>query len=233
MSDDVITDDFDVEVFLNLLHWSWEDACHGTHEPERSVSPFSQPAPPVSETTVPPSEPTVSRSERDSSEEQSSSLDSQVDSSYEDLGPLDSDEMFGIVRSAAPSPGSGSLPSGQSSPSTINHDDSPRAQLSNLKRSASSDTDATVPKRICRQIRNGLMSVTDAELNSTAEPPKNWKAGCEQLLAPCCHDHDLHNKSVADRLGDKQPDCCCYDDIIKRRENSAAPEANVSWTKYC
>ncbi|PNP85444.1 hypothetical protein FNYG_01273 [Fusarium nygamai] len=40
MSDDVITDDFDVEVFLHLLHWSWEDACHGTHEPERPVSPF-------------------------------------------------------------------------------------------------------------------------------------------------------------------------------------------------
>lgn len=30
---DVITEDFDVEVFLDLLHWSWEDAQKGMLRP--------------------------------------------------------------------------------------------------------------------------------------------------------------------------------------------------------
>ncbi|SCV39616.1 uncharacterized protein FFB14_07261 [Fusarium fujikuroi] len=46
---DVITEDFDVEVFFDLLHWSWEDAQKDTHEHERPVSPFSQPTPRNSE----------------------------------------------------------------------------------------------------------------------------------------------------------------------------------------
>ncbi|KAG5768873.1 hypothetical protein H9Q73_013708 [Fusarium xylarioides] len=191
MSDDVITDDFDVEVFLHLLHWSWEDACNGTHEPERPVSPFSQPLRPISEIGVPPTDSTVSRYEWDSSEERRLSLDSQVYSSSEDLGPLDRDEGFSFIRSAAPSPAPCSFSSGRSPQSTNNYDLSPRAQTPNLKRSCSSDNDGTAPKRICRQI-----------------------------------------SSIADRLGDKQPDGCCYDDFIERRKDSATPEANVSWANY-
>ncbi|KAF4500868.1 hypothetical protein FAGAP_2960 [Fusarium agapanthi] len=169
---DVITDDFDVEVFLDLLHWSWEDAYHGTHEPERPLSPFSQLTPPISEPAIPPTGPKGSRSEGDIFGEQSPSLDSQVYSSPEDLEPLDRYESYRMIRSAAPSTASVSLSIGQSPQSTIDHGNSPRSQASNLKRSSTSDIDATVPKRICRQIRNDLMCVTDAELNSTAEPSK-------------------------------------------------------------
>ncbi|KAF5694770.1 hypothetical protein FDENT_898 [Fusarium denticulatum] len=231
MSDDVITDDFDVEVFLDLLHWSWEDAYKGKREPERSVSPFSQPVRPFSVSDVPPTEPTTSPYEGESSEEQSIRLDSLVYSSSEDFGPLDRDESFRTRCSAATSPASCSFSSGQSSPSTINHDITPRAHASNLKRSANSDTEAPISKRICRQIRNGLMSVTDAELNSTAEPPKSWKVSCDQPLAPCGHDSDLHKNVVADCLGDTKPEACYWDVVLKRKDYTT-PELNVSCWKY-
>ncbi|KAF5598240.1 hypothetical protein FPCIR_3262 [Fusarium pseudocircinatum] len=231
MSDDVITDDFDVEVFLDLLHWSWEDAYKGTREPECPVSPFSQPVRPLSERGVPPTEPTMSQPEREGDEEQSLSLGSRVYSSCEDLVALDRDESLGTIRSATLSPASCSHSGGQSSPSTINGDNSPRAQASNLKRSASSDTDAPVPKRICRRVRNGLMSVTDAELNSTAEPPKSWKASCDHPLASCGHDSDLHKNFVADFHDDKEPEAS-YWDIVLRRKDYTTPEPNVSSRKY-
>ncbi|RBQ71698.1 hypothetical protein FVER14953_13445 [Fusarium verticillioides] len=233
MSDDVITDDFDVEVFLNLLHWSWEDAYNGTREIERPVSPFSRPVHTTSEPDTPQTEPGMSQPERESSEEERLSIDSQVSSSSEDLGPLDRDESFATRRSDTPppSPTSCSSSSEQSSPSTISHDISPRAQPLSLKRSASSETDAPVPKRIRRQIRNGLMSVTDAQLNSTAEPPKDRKGSCDQGLAPFRHDHDSHNSSIADRLGEES-DGSCSDDSSERSENPPAPEPNVPWKKY-
>ncbi|KAF5576830.1 hypothetical protein FPANT_10738 [Fusarium pseudoanthophilum] len=231
MSDDVITDDFDVEVFLDLLHWSWEDAYNGTREIERPVSPFSQPVRTISEPDGPPTEPGLSQPEREGSEEERLSIDSQVSSSSEDLGPLDRDDSLGTIRHAVSSPDSGSFSSGQSSPSTVTHTDSPRPKSSKLKRSASSDTDAPVPKRICRQIRNGLMSVTDTQLNSTAEPPNNRKISCDQGLAPFRDDHDSHDSSIADRLGEES-DVSCSDDSRERRENSPAPEPNVPWKKY-
>ncbi|KAF5621102.1 uncharacterized protein FTJAE_11443 [Fusarium tjaetaba] len=233
MSDDVITDDFDVEVFLDLLHWSWEDAYNGTREIERPVSPFSQPVSTISEPDAPQTEPQISQPDRESYGEQSLSVDSQVCSSHKDLGPLDMDESFATRRSATPpaSPSSCSLSSGQSSPSTVTHDDSPRPLSSNLKRSAGSETDAPVPKRLRRQIRNGLMSVTDAQLNSTAESPKNRKISCDQGLAPFRHDHDSHNSSIADRLGEES-DGSCSEDSSERRENPPATEPNVPWKKY-
>ncbi|KAF5978574.1 hypothetical protein FCOIX_5839 [Fusarium coicis] len=232
MSDDVITDDFDVEVFLDLLHWSWEDAYNGTREIERPVSPFSQPVHRPSEPDVPPTEPAIAQHERESYEEQGLSVDSHAYSSSEDFGPLDGDESSGTIRSAAQSPAPCSFSNEQASPSTINYNISQSAQTSNLKRSVSSDADAPIPKRICRQIRIGLMSVTDAELNSTAEPPKNWKISSDQGLASCGHDHDIHNSSIADRISDGKPDGPYCDDCSERHEDSPPPESNVHWRKY-
>ncbi|KAF5552686.1 hypothetical protein FMEXI_2837 [Fusarium mexicanum] len=232
MSNEVITDEFEVEVFLDLLHWSWEDAYNGTHESERPVSPFSQPTTPISGPAMPPTGPKGSRSEGEPFGEQSPSLDSDFYSPSEDLEPLDWYESLRMIRSAAPSPEPRSFSCGQSPQSTIDHGNYSRAEAPNRKRSFSSDSDDTFTKRIRRQIINELISFTDAELNSTAEPSKNRKVNFDQLLAAYCHGYDLHDSSIAGHLSDKQPDGSCYDDVSERREDSATLELNVSYTKY-
>ncbi|KAF5253053.1 hypothetical protein FANTH_2027 [Fusarium anthophilum] len=232
MSDEVITDDFEVEVFLDLLHWSWEDAYNGTHEPERPVSPFSEPTPPISGPAIPQKEPKGSRFEWEIVGEQSPSLDSEVYPPSEDVEPIDIYESFRVIRSAAPSPEPGSFSFGQSPQSTIDHGNSSRAKAPNRKRSFSSDSDDTFTKRIRRQIRNELISVTDAELKSMAEPSKKRIVSFDQVLAAYCNDYDFHNSSIAGHLSDKQPDGSCYDDVSERREDFATLELNVSYTKY-
>ncbi|KAG7409339.1 hypothetical protein Forpe1208_v011086 [Fusarium oxysporum f. sp. rapae] len=229
---DVITEDFDVNVFLDLFHWSFEDAYHDTHEPERPVSPFSQPALPISEPTVLPIEPMASRSERASLEEQRLSLDYQVSSSFENLGMPDRDGSFGIIDFTDVLPVLDPLSSGHSPQSTKSRDVSQRAQASNLKRSSSSGTDDSVPKRIRREIIDDLSSVTEEDLPSTPKPPENWTISCGQLLAPCCENQDLDHSSVHDRYSDMQHGASDYDDGNKGRKDSVIVAWNICWTKH-
>ncbi|KAH7150934.1 hypothetical protein DER46DRAFT_578944 [Fusarium sp. MPI-SDFR-AT-0072] len=227
---DVITEDFDVNVFLDLFHWSFEDAYHDTHEPERPVSPFSQPALPISEPAVLPTEPMASRSERASFEEERLSLDYQASSSFENLGIPDRDRSFGIIDFTDVLPVLDPLSSGHSPQSTKSRDVSQRAQASNLKRSSSSGTDDSVPKRIRRETIDALSSVTEEDLPST---PGNWTISCGQLLALCHDNQALDDSSIADRCSDKQLGVSYYDDDIEGRKDSATLARNVCWTKHC
>ncbi|KAL7759054.1 hypothetical protein ACKLNR_011481 [Fusarium oxysporum f. sp. zingiberi] len=229
---DVITEDFDVNVFLDLFHWSFEDAYRGTHEPERPVSPFSQPALPVSKPGFLPTELITPRFQMASFEEQRLSLDCQVSSSLEKLGVPDRDGNFGITNSTDVLPALDPLSSGHSSQSSINRDNSPNAQASNLKRTSSSKTDDSVPKRICREAIDDLCSVTEEDIPSTPESPENWTISCGQLLAPCRDNHDLHNSSVDDRCSGKQHGASDYDDDTKGHKDFVIVAGNVCWTKH-
>ncbi|EXK87530.1 hypothetical protein FOQG_08878 [Fusarium oxysporum f. sp. raphani 54005] len=222
---DVITEDFDVNVFLDLFHWSFEDAYRGTHEPERPVSPFSQPG-------FLPTELITPRFQMASFEEQRLSLDCQVSSSLEKLGVPDRDGSFGITNSTDVLPALDPLSSGHSSQSSINRDNSPSAQASNLKRTSSSKTDDSVPKRICREAIDDLCSVTDEDLPSTPESPENWTISCGQLLAPCRDNHELHNSSVDDRCSGKQHGASDYDDDTKGHKDFVIVAGNVCWAKH-
>ncbi|KAF5628137.1 hypothetical protein F25303_10513 [Fusarium sp. NRRL 25303] len=196
---DVITEDFDVGVFLDLLHWSWEDAQKDTHEPERPVSPFPQPPPRNREPAIPPKEPIASQYDSSSCEEQRLNVDSQASSSSKSLKSLYEDECFGISHSTTILPASDSLPSRESSQSIINHDISPKAQASNLNRSASRKTDTMVSNRICRETTDVLSSVTEQDLLSMPELPVHWETTYYHHKTPCHDIQDFH-KSTFDEI---------------------------------
>jgi hypothetical protein len=196
------------------------------------VSPFSQPALPVSKPGFLPTELITPRFQMASFEEQRLSLDCQVSSSLEKLGVPDRDGSFGITNSTDVLPTLDPLSSGHSSQSSINRDNSPSAQASNLKRTSSSKTDDSVPKRKCREAIDDLCSVTEEDIPSTPKSPENWTISCDQLLAPCRDNHDMHNSSVDDRCSGKQHGASDYDDDTKGHKDFVIVAGNVCWTKH-